>query len=90
MSQLTRTSPSSATNNLYYHAQPNHRFATVGASYDGDYNLFYSTEADTGWWLLYTRKAGSLSEWQSYTSQNLAGQDEAFCLESPRVCQCVW
>jgi hypothetical protein len=61
-------------NNLYYHSRPGHSFYDIQTDpwnrIESDWNLFYSTAADTTWRHKYRNRAGTLTDWQKYSGKD--------------------
>ncbi|MHC4395498.1 MAG: hypothetical protein ACYS1A_07560, partial [Planctomycetota bacterium] len=59
-------------NNLHYHSQTGQNYYGVQQLGDIEYNLYYSTTGDTSWYVGYTKRADTLSGWQSYSGKDLS------------------
>jgi len=61
-------------NNLYYHSGPKQNFYDIQTDpwerLESDWNLFYSTTADTSWRHKYRSRANTLSDWQKYSGKD--------------------
>lgn len=70
-------------NNLYYHSEPAQTFYDIQtepwSNLNSDYNLFFSTTADTQWRHLYRNRGTTLAEWQQYS-----GKDENSVWKDPQ------
>ena len=61
-------------NNLYYHSRPKQSFYDIQTDpwerLESDWNLFYSTSADTTWRHKYRSRASTLTDWQQYSGKD--------------------
>lgn len=61
-------------NNLYYHSRPKQNFYGIQTDpwerLESDWNLFYSTTADTTWRHKYRNRASTLADWQKYSGKD--------------------
>jgi hypothetical protein len=61
-------------NNLYYHSRPQQNFYDIQTDpwerLQSDWNLFYSTTADTTWRHKYRSRASTLTDWQTYSGKD--------------------
>jgi hypothetical protein len=77
-------------NNLYYHAQAVQKFYDIQTKpwsrLGSDYNLFFSTTAETAWRHLYRDRATTLDAWREYSGkdQNSVWIDPVFVNPSGR------
>jgi len=66
-----QNSESHVFNNLYYHSRPKQNFYDIQTDpwerLQSDWNLFYSTTADTTWRHKYRSRASTLTGWQTYS-----------------------
>ncbi|MHC4738451.1 MAG: DNRLRE domain-containing protein [Planctomycetota bacterium] len=60
----------SSHNNLHYHDVSGQNYYGVQDIGDIDYNLYYSTTGDTSWYVGRSKRADTLSGWQSYSGED--------------------